>query len=98
MASRNYRIMVRVGRGIPTGYMRHLLHPTIPRKGIQNLVVYFCTMLVAIQKCGLRVMNVHWQGVLLYPVYLSTVLQPLIVVPPTTFTVVYKYLVLVLIF
>jgi hypothetical protein len=41
MASRNYRIMVRVGRGIPTGYMRHFLHATIPRKGIQNLVVYF---------------------------------------------------------
>ncbi len=45
MASRNYRIMVRVCRGIPTGYMRHLLHTAIRRKGIQNLVVYFCTML-----------------------------------------------------
>ena len=40
MASRIYRTIVRGRRYIPSMYMHERLHPAIPRKGIQNLVVY----------------------------------------------------------
>ena len=41
MASRIYRTIVRGRRYIPSMYMHERLHPAIPRKGIQNLVVYW---------------------------------------------------------
>jgi hypothetical protein len=99
MASRNYRIMVRVGLEVYKLGTCVIFYIRLYREKESRILL--CTFVLYHARSDSKMwFTCKALAILLFPVpvYLSTVLQPLmlVIIPPTTFTVV--YLVLVLIF